>query len=74
MGATSVQWTSNEHKTVIQPHIKELFCSLINHYLTLFWTELKIYVKWQGGSVCHHHPLLNNQNHCEKPKIFLLFI
>ena len=41
--------------------------------LTLFGTGLKIYVKWQGGDV-HHHPLLNTQNHCEKPKnIFFAF-
>ena len=39
MGATSVQWTSNEHKTVIQPHIKELFCNC-NLFKTNFIFQL----------------------------------
>ena len=42
-----------------------------DHGLTLFGTGLKIYAKWWGG--VRHHPLLNTQNHCEKPKKFFCF-
>ena len=41
--------------------------------LTLFGTGLKIYVKWRGEVCSPPPPLLNTQNHCEKPKNIFCF-